>query len=237
MAVEASGTIKMTGDTGPGTHVRVHCDGDVLKIVSGAGVLGQWPIHRLGIQALNEGFTVRAEGEEFLLLTDDDPALAEEMGIVAVSPRLARQVAARHRPAERPVEPEPESAPSRVGPIAFALAGALILVGSSFLRASGADAVGTRGGDEVIAGSGVEFWMAFAIGGALTVAVAYILSIGVLWARLAAIVVMVAMIVLFGVAVGDTPTDASHLTAYGYLAGGLAVGVSVLFSGTLEDHE
>lgn len=225
----------MPGETGPGAHVRVYVDGEVLRVLAGEDVVGEWPVHQIGIHALNEGFEIRAEGEEFLLVTNDDAALAEEMGIVASSPRLARQVAARHKPEERPPPHEPELIPSRVGPIAFALAGALVLVGSTFLRTANADIARTRARSEIIEGSGAEFWLAFMIGGVLMVAAAYILSIGAPWGRIAAIVVLAVVVVLFGVVVSDTATDDSHLTAYGFLAGGLAVGVAALFSGTLEE--
>lgn len=225
----------MAGETGPGAHVRVYSDGEVLRVQAGEDVLGEWPVHQIGIHALNEGFSIRAEGEEFLLVTDDDAALAEEMGIVAVSPRLARRVAARHHPEERPPTPPLELTTSRVGPIALALAGALVLVGSTFLRTADAGIAQSRARSEIIEGSGVEFWMAFMLGGVLLVAAAYILSIGASWGRMAALIILAVVVVLFGMVVSDTATDVSHLTAYGFLAGGLAVGVAVLFSGSLEE--
>lgn len=82
----------------------------------------------------------------------------------------------------------------------------------------------------------LEFWLAFTIGGVLMIATAYILAIGARWGRLAAILSLVLVTVVFGLAVSDTPTDATHLTAYGFLAGGLVIGVTVLFGGFLEDR-
>lgn len=236
MSVELDGVVKMSGDTGPGAQVRVFCGDDRLKLKSGDEPVGEWSIHEIGIQVLNEGFVLRAEGEQFFLVTDDDAALAEEMGIVASSPRLARQVAARHNP-DRPLFPESESVPSHVSAVAFALAGALVLVGATILRAANADLAVARSSAEVIEGSGLEFWVAFTVGGALMVALAYILSIGAPGSRIGAIAVLAGVTALFGMAVSDSATDTGHLTAYGFLGGGLAVGAAILLSGSLDDGD
>ncbi len=237
MSVELGGMVKMSGDSGSGAQVRVFCGDERLRLTAGDEPVGEWSIHEIGIHALNEGFVLRAEGEQFFLVTDDDAALADEMGIVASSPRLARQVAARHNPDDRPLFPESESVPSHVSAVAFALAGALVLVGATILRAANADLAVARGSAEVIEGSGVEFWVAFTLGGALMVALAYILSIGAPGGRIGAIAVLAGVIALFGMAVSDTATDATHLTAYGFLGGGLAVGAAVIFGGSLDDGD
>lgn len=232
MAVELAGTVRMREDPGDETHVRVEVEGDTLRLRSGDNVLGEWPANEIGIHSLNEGFVVRAEGEEFLLITEDDAAFAEALDLKAVSPRLAKQIAARHRPEESPAPPEPEAEPSRVGSIAFALSGALIVVGATVLGSG--DANVARGQAE-IAGS-LEFWLAFTIGGVLMIATAYILAVGARWGRLTAILSLLLVTVIFGLAVTDTPTDTTHLTAYGFLAGGLVIGVAVLFGGFLADR-
>ena len=231
MAVELSGTVRMDGDPGPETRVTVWFSGDRLRIIAGQKLVGEWATDEIGIHALNEGFAIRAEGEEFLLRTEDDAALADEMDLKTASPRLARHVAARHRPEERVTPTSPGTGSTRVGPIAYALSGALILVGATFLRGTGSD---TRGTTEVIDGIGLEFWLAFTLIGVSVVAVAYLLALGLSWARGAAIALIVLTVALFGLAVSQTPTDTAHLTAYGFLGGGLAVGVAVLFSGNLE---
>lgn len=234
MAVELAGTVRMDGDAGPETRVKVQVADHVLRLTAGEDLIGEWDTTEIGIHALNEGFSIRAEGEDFLLRTEDDAALAEEMDLKAASPRIARQVAARHRPPEPEPVPEPIPVPSRVGPIAFALAGALMVVGGTFLRTAGGQ-VGA-GGPELVAGSSVAFWLVFTAAGIIVVGIAYALSIGASWARGAAIVLVLLNVVVFGLAVAETPTDPAHLTAFGFLGGGLAVGVAVLFSGSLEDR-
>lgn len=231
MAVELTGTVRMDGDPGPETRVTVRFSGDRLRIIAGEKVVGEWATDEIGIHPLNDGFAIRAEGEEFLLRTEDDAALADEMDLKTASPRLARQVAARHRPEQRLSQPSSATTSTRVGPIAYALSGALILVGATFLRGAGVEARGTT---EVIEGIGLEFWLAFTLVGVAVVAVAYLLALGVSWARGVAIALVVLTVALFGLAVSQSPSDTAHLTAYGFLGGGLAVGVAVLFSGNLE---
>lgn len=236
MSVETSGTVRMPGESGPGVAVRVELRDDRLKLVSGDELVGEWPIAEIGVHALQEGFAIRAEGEEFILTAEDDAALAEEMGVVAATPRLARKLAVRHNPEERPAPSEEVTLPSHFGGIAFALGGVLVLLGGIFLRTANAEVAAAASAQaEVVEGSGVEFWIAFVVGGVLMIALAYILSIGTGWGRILAIVVLAGVIVVFGLAISDTVTDASHLMAYGFVAGGLVVGVAVLFSTALTD--
>ncbi len=116
--------------------------------------------------------------------------------------------------------------------MSFALSGALVVVGASILGSG--DANLARGQAEIT--PGLEFWLAFTIGGLLMIATAYILSIGARWGRLAAVLSLAIVTLLFGLAITDTPTDVTHLTAYGFLAGGLVIGVAVIFGGLLEDR-
>lgn len=230
MAVELDGNVRMRGDTGPGVRVQVVADGKRLRLVSGHELVGDWQVSDIGIVVLQEGFNVKAEGEEFVLRTEDDVALAEEIGVAAASPRLARRIAARHNP-EAPPEPE-ELTPiqSNLGAIGFAVAGALIILGGSFLNlGNGAGAANDA--------SNSDFWLAFVIGGVLMIAAAFIMSIGTRFARTVATVLLLAMIVAFGILVSGSSADASELAAYGFIAGGLVVGVAVLFSGSLTQSE
>ncbi|HEX6219809.1 MAG TPA: hypothetical protein VF115_01815 [Acidimicrobiia bacterium] len=229
MAVELDGNVRMRGDTGPGVRVHVLADGKRLRLVSGNELVGDWVISEIGIVVLQDGFNVKAEGEEFVLRTEDDVALAEEIGIAAASPRLARRLAARHNP-EAPPEPE-EPAPirSNLGAIGFAVAGGLIILGGTFLNLGDGAA---RGGE-----SGTEFWIAFVIGGVLMIAAAFVMSLGTRFATTAATVLLLATIIAFGFLVSGVTADASDLTAYGFIAGGLVVGVAVLFSGSLHQSE
>jgi len=227
MATETHGVVHMRGDSTQTISVEVYADEETLRLLSGDEVIGAWPIHGMGIHALDEGFAIRAEGEELILKTDDDVGLAEQLGLLTSSPRLARKMAASHNVEEAPPEPEPEPPKSNLSAITFALGGVLVFAGGAFLRA----APELVGSDTVVLGS---FWLAFMIGGVLMVAVAYFLSRGARWAQVLAVLALVGLIVVFALAVQDVTSDPNDLLAYGFLAGGIVVGVSVLFSGTLN---
>ncbi len=57
----------MRGESEPGLAVVVLVDEGRLRIISGADLVGEWDLDEIGIQALQEGFAIRAEGEEFVL--------------------------------------------------------------------------------------------------------------------------------------------------------------------------
>lgn len=235
MAVELGGNVRMRGDTGPGVGVRVLAEDGRLRLVAGNELVGDWTVSSIGVSALQDGFNVKAEGEEFILRTEDDVALAEEIGVVAASPRLARRLAARHNPEERELPPAPPELSANLAAIGYAVAGALVVLGGTFLSLTGptpapAALSNGRGGD-------FEFWIAFVVGGALMIGVAFVMSIGARFARAISTIVLTAMVIVFGFAVSGFGATPSQVTAYGFIAGGLVVGVAVLFSGSLERQD
>lgn len=238
LAVEMDGNVRMRGDTGPGVRVRVLAEAGRLRLVSGNELVGDWMIAALGVSSLQEGFNIKAEGEEFILRTEDDVAFAEEIGVAAASPRLARRLAARHNPEEPETAPEPPQISSNLAAVGFAVAGALVVLGGVFLDL----AVGDRGSAGLGSGAadpanGRGFWLAFVIGGALMIAVAFVMSMGARLARAIAALVLFGMVVVFGFAVSDAAAETASVTAYGFIAGGLVVGVAVLSSGSLRQTD
>ena len=238
MAVETNGTVKMRGEDGPGAPVRVRAGDGRLRIDAGEESIGDWDIHEIGVKAVPEGFSIRAEGEEFILRSDDEVALAEEFHLAAATPRLARKVAAAHNPeipADAPREEVFPAGRSHVAAIAFALGGALVLLGGLFMRNS-ETAAGAR---QTLTAefAGVEFWVAFVVGGLLMVALAYIMSLGSRWARFLSLLVVAGMIALFAYSLSVNEGDSGQFAAYGFIAGGVVIGVAVLFSGSLGDSD
>lgn len=229
--------MRLREDSGSGVGIRVVVADGRLELLLGEESIGEWALGEIGVHAVNEGFVIRAEGEELILTVEDEAGLAEEMGVIAATPRLARKVAARHNPEResRSRRVESPEVPSRVGAIAFALAGVLVVLGGTFLRSANAEPAFAQARVEILEGSGVEFWLAFVVGGVLMVALAYVLSTGRSWARIAAIGLVAVVIILFGIAVSDAVADAGHVTAYGFIAGGLVVGVAVLFGGSISN--
>lgn len=228
MAVELDGNVTMRGDTGPGVRVRVSADAERLRLMSGIEAVGDWRLDEIGISVLQEGFNVRAEGEEFVLRTSDDVALAETIGVAAASPRLARLIAARHNPEEPPQPERPGSIRSNLGSVGYALAGALVILGGSFLDSDSPGAGGSQPFDH---------WLVFVIGGVLMVGTAYLMAVGAPGAQLVAALLLIALIVAFGFLVtGDSP-GSSQVTSYALIAGGIVVAVAVLLSWSQPQDE
>jgi hypothetical protein len=232
LAVQLAGNVRMRGDTGPGVRIRVHAGDGRLRLVSGNELVGDWMVADIGVSALQEGFNIKAEGEEFVLRTEDDVAFAEEIGVAAASPRLARRLAARHNPDEPVDLHEPPQISSNLAAVGLAVAGALVVLGGVFLDLTGNDAAAAPPGDP-----SNRFWLAFVVGGVLMIAVAFVMSMGARLARAIAIVVLLGVVVVFGLAVSDAAAGTAQLTAYGFIAGGLVVGVAVLSSGSLRQTD
>ena len=218
MVVELDGNVRMRDDSGPGVSVRVIADEGRLKLVSGNELIGDWSVSEIGVNALQDGFTIRAEGEEFVLRTEDDVAFATELGVTAVSPRLGRRLAASTNPEEPASPSETRDDAANLAAIGFAVAGALIVLGGTFL-------------DDL--NTGRDFRLAFVVGGVLMIAVAYVMSIGGGVARAVATVLLIAMVVVFGLAIRQSSQGTTQLTAFGFIAGGIVVGVAVLVSASL----
>jgi len=236
LAVQTHGTVQMRGEPGPGVPVDVHAEGTFLRLQSGTDAIGEWDIRSIGIQSLNDGFAIRAEGEEFILKTDDDVGIAQEIGIAAASLRLARKVAASQNPEEPPPTPASEGVRSSVGAIVFALGGVLVLSGGFFLREDPTLSAASRTTAEGLQAGG-RFWFAFVVGGLLMVGVSVVLAIGRRWARGAAVLALVSLVLVFGLAAQNATPGADFLLAYGFIAGGVVVGVAVLFGGASGDSE
>lgn len=231
MAVETRGTVHMRGEEGPPVVVDVRADGPHLRLEAGEEPIGEWDVAAIGIQSLNQGFAIRAEGEEFVLRTEDDAGIALEIGIATASPRLARKVAAASPPEERVPEAEPETPRSSVGAIVFALAGVLVLAGGFFLYDDPTMDPSQRTAEAGLQASG-RYWLVFVIGGLLLGAVAVMLAARLRVARAAAVISLILVIVAFGLAATDSTPNSDFLLAYGFIAGGIVAGVAVLFSGS-----
>ncbi|MDF2729771.1 MAG: hypothetical protein K0T01_1557 [Acidimicrobiia bacterium] len=183
------------------------------------------------------GFAIRAEGEEFVLKTDDDVGLAREIGIAAASPRMARKVAAsQNQEVPSTADPDPLVTRSKLAAIAFALGGVMALASGVLLRDDP-----TLTAAEASAGQGLgpvgNFWFAFVLGGLLMVGAALAIARRSKWSRMAAIFAVSALVVVFGLAARSATPDTDHLLAFGFIAGGVVVGIAVIAAGSFGDPD
>jgi hypothetical protein len=233
LAVETRGIVLMRGGRAPGIEVEVLVDRSRLSLVSGSGLIGEWEVGSFGIKSLHEGFAIWAEGEEFVLKTENDVGLAREMGLQTASPRMARRVAASRRKRDLPwPDPIPEAPRSYLSAIALAVGGVLVIAGSLLLR--GDPALADRSVESGLRAAG-NFWSSFAGAGLLVLVSAILLAIRARGARALAIVSVVALVFVFGNAAQRSAPGPDLLIAYGFIAGGTVIGLAVLFGGFLGE--
>ena len=68
-------------------------------------------------------------------------------------------------------------------------------------------------------------------------AVAVMMALRLRVARAAAVITLILLIAMFGLAAQDASPGSDFLLAYGFVAGGIVAGVAVLFSGSGFDDD
>ena len=89
--------LRLNGDTGLPLGVEVDLTDGRMKVRSGNKELADWNTDRIRVSALQDGFHVRAEGEEVILNVTDDARFAIELGLRTAYPGLRRRMAALMR--------------------------------------------------------------------------------------------------------------------------------------------
>lgn len=82
----------MYGDAGPPLHVAVSLADDHLHLRTGETEVADWPISEIRVSALEDGFHIRAEGEDIVLEVDDDARFAVELGLRNAHPALRKRM-------------------------------------------------------------------------------------------------------------------------------------------------
>jgi hypothetical protein len=91
------GSLRIPGDDGPPLAVRIDLTGDRLRVSAGDSEIGNWPKSEIRVNALPDGFHLRAEGEEVLLDITDDAQFAVDLGLRTAPPHLRRRMSALMR--------------------------------------------------------------------------------------------------------------------------------------------
>lgn len=87
------GKLRMPGEDGPGLDVTVDVTDAGMSMVAGSAELGRWRREEIVVNALPDGFHLRAEGELVILDVVDDAAFAVELGLTSAPPLLRRKMA------------------------------------------------------------------------------------------------------------------------------------------------
>lgn len=88
------GRLRVEGDTGPEIGVEIDLDGERMKLAAGGVEIADWSLEEIRVAALQDGFHVRAEGEEVVLEVEDDGHFAIDLGLKTAHPALRRKMSA-----------------------------------------------------------------------------------------------------------------------------------------------
>lgn len=92
--------LRIEGEKAPPLHVTVDLTGDHLSLKVGEEALADWRREDMRINALPDGFHIRAEGEWVILDVTDDARFAVQLGLKNAHPRLRQRMAALVRSEE-----------------------------------------------------------------------------------------------------------------------------------------
>jgi HSP20 family molecular chaperone IbpA len=84
----------MGGDTERPMSVEIDLTDDRMRVTAGDIEVADWGRDEVRIQALQDGFHVRAEGEEVVLDIREDARFALEIGLRSAHPLLRRKMSA-----------------------------------------------------------------------------------------------------------------------------------------------
>ena len=83
----------MYGDAGPPLNVTIEVSEEHLHLRSGETEVADWAVSEIRVSALEDGFHVRAEGEDVVLEVEDDARFAVELGLRNAHPALRKRMA------------------------------------------------------------------------------------------------------------------------------------------------
>ena len=91
------GSLRIPGDDGPPLAVTIDLTDGRLRMNAGEAEIGDWAKSEIRVNALPDGFHLRAEGEEILLDIADDARFAVDIGLRTAQPHLRRRMSALMR--------------------------------------------------------------------------------------------------------------------------------------------
>lgn len=89
--------LRISGENEPPLGVEIDLSDDRLAVKAGDIQVGDWARGEIRVSALNDGFHLRAEGEELILDVTDDARFALDLGLRNAHPNLRRRMAALMR--------------------------------------------------------------------------------------------------------------------------------------------
>jgi hypothetical protein len=91
------GALRVPGERGPGLGVVIDLTDSRIRIAAGSAEIGDWTRDEVRVHADDDGFHLRAEGEEVILDLTEDARFAVDYGLRSAPPLLRRRMAALMR--------------------------------------------------------------------------------------------------------------------------------------------
>lgn len=91
---EFRGHLRMEGDSDPSIAVEIDIDSERIRVMSNDVEIADWVLEEVRVDALTDGFHVRAEGDVVILQVADDGRFALELGLRTAHPALRQKMAA-----------------------------------------------------------------------------------------------------------------------------------------------
>lgn len=92
-----NGSLRLPGEQGEGLSVEIDLNDETIVLRANAGDIGAWSRRDVRINAMDDGFHLRVEGEEVILDIVDDAHFALACGLTAAPPLLRRKMSAALR--------------------------------------------------------------------------------------------------------------------------------------------
>lgn len=86
------GSLRMPGEPGPGLNVVIDLNEETIGLRASSGELGRWPKSQVRLNALPDGFHLRADGEEVILNIGEEARFAVAYGLTSAPPDLRRKM-------------------------------------------------------------------------------------------------------------------------------------------------
>lgn len=87
----------MPGDDSPPLDIVIDLTEERIRVSAGDAQIGDWPKSEVRVNALPDGFHLRAEGEEVILDITDEAQFAVDLGLRSAPPHLRRKMSALMR--------------------------------------------------------------------------------------------------------------------------------------------
>ena len=77
-----SGMVAFLGEPETAERVTIDLEREVISLSSPRGLIGSWRLDEIDVAVEEEGFRISVEGEQLVLVTNDDRAFAMGVGLV-----------------------------------------------------------------------------------------------------------------------------------------------------------